>query len=102
MTPQNNKKKVKKFHVFRCWLFSLEVLELEASPNIKYFAICGEKKVEFFFKSKIYKFLVIKRLDLDPDTTNSIKIGLDLDPVQCIWICTAGITIANTSFLINR
>jgi hypothetical protein len=33
-----------------------------------------------------------------------MKIGLDPDPVQvqCIWICNAGITIANTSFLINR
>jgi hypothetical protein len=27
----------------------LEVLELEASPNNKYFAICGEKKVDFFW-----------------------------------------------------
>jgi hypothetical protein len=95
------KKKVRKCHVFRCWLFSLEVLELEASPSSKYVAICGEKKVDFFLVNKIYNYWVIKSLNLDPDT-DSMTTGLDPDPVQCIWICNTGITIANASFLINK
>jgi hypothetical protein len=72
---------------------------MNAKNNI--FSICCKKKVKEYIIFSRVKFINLKSLDLDPDT-DSMKIGLDPDPVQCIWIFNTGITIANTVHRYNN
>ncbi len=65
-------KKGKKFQVLECWMFSSEGWSFSCSLDVLYGGL-GISKLQFlilkkcFSSYKIFEFLVIKALDLDPD-----------------------------------
>ncbi len=67
------------FHVLKCWIFSFEGEGFSCSLCVLYGGLriknCNFQKDNFFFT-----FLVIKILDLKPDTGPQLRNMLDPDP----------------------
>ncbi len=66
---QKKRKKVKKFHVFKCWMFSLSAECFSCSLDVLYGGL-GISKLQFMitkknFSCKFFQFLVIKIPDPD-------------------------------------
>jgi len=79
---QKGPQKVKKFHLFKCWMFSFDgfscILDI-LSGFQKQFAIFYQKFSKIF-SCNFFKFLVIKTLYLKPDMYPQCPKMLDLDP----------------------